>query len=212
MMKITARRLAGAFAATTLSLGLVACGGENEENIETSEVETTVEETMPADETDPAEGGVGESTVEETSAPDDAADETEEAAAGDADESVSLVLADGTTVLVTEDFASELENVPVQFGAPVQVTENEDAALAEFENGDLLVDSEEHGTQKVVGAIARVWLDGGGLDNPVGLPIEEESEADDANGWIQEFANGTIAWLDDGTGNFSEEVIAADNA
>lgn len=212
MKKLTARRLAGAFAAGTLSLGLVACAGDNEDNVQTSEVETTMEETVPAEEADPTEVEEGESTVEETNAPADAADATEEAAEGDAANSVSLTLADGSTVLVTENFASELENVPEEFGAPVQVVEGEGAAMAEFESGDLLVDSEEHGTNQVVGQIARVWLDGGGLDNGIGLPTGEEQEVDEGNGWIQQFANGTIAWLDDGAGNFTETVTPGGEA
>ncbi|WJZ17506.1 LGFP repeat protein [Corynebacterium guangdongense] len=206
MKKFTTRRLAGALAATTLSLGLVACAGENEENVQTSEVESTVEETVPAEEADPTEVEEGESTVEETNAPADAADSTEEAAEGDAANSVSLTLADGSTVLVTEDFASELENVPEEFGKPVQVTEGDQAAMAEFESGDLLVTSEEHGTNQVVGEIARVWRDGGGLENSIGLPTGEEEETDEGNGWIQQFANGTISWTDDGSGTFSETV------
>ncbi len=206
MKKLTARRLAGALAATTLSLGLVACAGDNEENVQTSEVETTAEETVPAESADPSEVEEGETTAEETNAPEDAADSTEEAAEGDAANSVSLSLADGSTVLVTEDFASELENVPEEFGKPVKVTEGDKSALAEFENGDMLVTSEEHGTHKVVGEIGRVWRDGGALQNEIGLPTDEEQETDEGNGWIQQFANGTISWLNDGSGTFSETV------
>ena len=57
----------------------------------------------------------------------------------------------------------------------------------------------------LVGMIAETWKKDGGLDNEIGLPLKAEDKRDDNNGWIQDFQNGTIEWLEE-NGEFGAKI------
>lgn len=139
---------------------------------------------------DDAEGADGESGDAGDSAEGDGAN------GGESGETTEVQTADGNSVLVPGDFASELSDVEGEWGQPASVQESDGSFVAEFENGDRMIYSEETGSVPLVGMIGQTWSDEGGLGSEVGLPVSPEEEVD--GGWTQEFQNGQISWTFDG--------------
>ncbi|MCS5478754.1 hypothetical protein NYP18_03700 [Corynebacterium sp. YIM 101645] len=195
IMKTTAltRRLLAGAAALTLSFGVVACADDGDSAGETTATETTATTT-------------DEEATEATTPSVDA--DAEALATG---EDVMVETAEGT-VGISAAAAAALEEFTAGWGTP-ETIENNDVGqvLAIYPEGNLAVFSEETGAVPVGGEIANEWLDGGGLENSIGLPTAPEADAPEGNGQVQEFTNGTISWLADEDGEFSIDVQEDEN-
>ncbi|MCW1959376.1 MAG: hypothetical protein KIH64_012705 [Mycobacterium sp.] len=96
-------------------------------------------------------------------------------------------------------------------GAPTGMSEKVgDGTVTPFANGTLF--SSPAGTYMVQGEILKRYMDEqGGPSGALGWPTADETTTGGGDkvsggGWISEFQNGTITWLNDGKGNFSETV------
>lgn len=96
-------------------------------------------------------------------------------------------------------------------GAPTAMPEKVgDGTVQAFTNGTIY-SSPESGAHLVQGEILRVYTADGGPAGALGWPTADETQIgggpEAANGgWITEFQNGTISWLNDGDGNFTETI------
>lgn len=212
MQKMT-RRIAGGFAAATLSVALVACSDAEDAANDAKDSAGSV----AADATDAA----GSAAAEATSDKDKDADssESEDAAdseSDDADEKDDADDKDGATksiatangdVEVPADFASAIEEKKAEWGDVQSIEQSdEDEFLATFDCGNLLTFDDDEGAQPIVGKIAETWKDQGGLDAEVGLPKAPEEKAAEGKGWTQQFDDGVISWLQDESGKFTSSV------
>lgn len=96
-------------------------------------------------------------------------------------------------------------------GAPTGMSEKVgDGTMTPFANGTIF--SSPAGSYLVQGEILKRYLEEqGGPAGALGWPTADETETGGGSkvsggGWISEFQNGTITWLNDGKGNFSETV------
>jgi len=96
-------------------------------------------------------------------------------------------------------------------GAPTGMTEKVgDGSMTAFANGTIF--TSPAGSYMVQGEILKRYLDEqGGPAGALGWPTADETETGGGykvkgGGWISEFQNGSITWLNDGKGNFSETV------
>lgn len=177
-------RLLAGTAAVALTLGVSACA----ETEEAASSAGSVAESAASDVSSAASSVASE--VTEAVDPDDPARTT------------SIESADGAMIEVPAAVAEEASDAG--FSAPTSVeTGPEGSTLVTFPEG-LIVNSEATGTYRVVGMIAETWLGEGGLNAAVGLPTGDEETLD--NGWSQQFSNGVISWIDDGTGAFGAEI------
>lgn len=195
--KISRRVLAG-FAAATLSLGVVACS-EAEEGLDTAG-------SAAAEATDSIGDAVGGDDAGSSEPADSTdTDDTDDTDSAEGD-SVEVEGADGSTFQVPAAVAQAIDSYSSEFGAPVDVEESDNGTLVSFDEGNYLAYAEELGAQPVIGMIAESWVDEGGLDADVGLPTGPEEANADGNGWIQQFANGSISWIQGDDGDFESEI------
>lgn len=96
-------------------------------------------------------------------------------------------------------------------GAPTGTAEKVgDGTVTPFANGTIF--SSPAGSYLVQGEILKRYVDEqGGPTGALGWPTADETETGGGSkvangGWIGEFQNGTITWLNDGKGNFTETV------
>lgn len=96
-------------------------------------------------------------------------------------------------------------------GAPTGLSEKVgDGTVTPFANGTIF--TSPNGSYMVQGEILQRYMEGqGGPTGPLGWPTADEAETGGGSkvaggGWISEFQNGSISWLNDGDGNFSETV------
>jgi len=85
-----------------------------------------------------------------------------------------------------------------------------DGTVAAFTNGTIF-SSPETGAHLVQGEILRVYNEQGGPGGAMGWPTAGETQTGggpdvSGGGWITEFQNGTITWINDGNGNFTETI------
>lgn len=202
MQKMT-RRIAGGFAAATLSVALVACSDAEDAADDAKDTAGSV----AADATDAA----GSAAAEATS--DDDADDSEGAEASDSEDAddqdgatKSIATANGD-VDVPADFASAIEEKKAEWGDVKSIEQgDDDEFLANFDNGNLLTFDDDGGAQPIVGKIAETWKEQGGLDSEVGLPKAAEEKAAQGKGWTQQFDDGVISWIQDESGKFTSSV------
>jgi len=207
MQKMT-RRIAGGFAAATLSVALVACSDAEDAANDAKDSAGSV----AADATDAA--------AEATSNDDaDDADDSEDAEASDSEDdddkddaddkggaTKSIATANGD-VDVPADFASAIEEKKAEWGDVKSIEQgDDDEFLANFDNGNLLTFDDDEGAQPIVGKIAETWKEQGGLDSEVGLPKAAEEKAAQGKGWTQQFDDGVISWIQDESGKFTSSV------
>ncbi|MBK3429106.1 LGFP repeat-containing protein [Corynebacterium tuberculostearicum] len=206
MQKMT-RRIAGGFAAATLSVALVACSDAEDAANDAKDTAGSV----AADATDAAGSAAAEATSKDDA---DDADASEGADASDdkddADDkggaTKSIATANGD-VDVPADFASAIEEKKAEWGDVKSIEQgDDDEFLANFDNGNLLTFDDDEGAQPIVGKIAETWKEQGGLDSEVGLPKAAEEKAAQGKGWTQQFDNGVISWLQDESGKFTSSV------
>ena len=206
MQKMT-RRIAGGFAAATLSVALVACSDAEDAANDAKDTAGSV----AADASDAAGSAVDEATSEkdkdaESSESEDADDsESEDADSKDGDtKTVSTANGDQE---VPAALASAIEEKKAEWGDVQSVESSDKGSLATFDGGNLLAmakDGDE--AQPIVGKIAETWKEQGGLDAEVGLPKAAEEKATEGKGWTQQFDNGVISWLQDESGKFTSSV------
>ena len=206
MQKMT-RRIAGGFAAATLSVALVACSDAEDAANDAKDTAGSV----AADATDAAGSAAAEATSKDDA---DDADASEGADASDdkddADDkggaTKSIATANGE-VDVPADFASAIEEKKAEWGDVKSIEQgDDDEFLANFDNGNLLTFDDDEGAQPIVGKIAETWKEQGGLDSEVGLPKAAEEKAAQGKGWTQQFDNGVISWIQDESGKFTSSV------
>ena len=206
-MQKMARRIAGGFAAATLSVALVACSDAEDAANDAKDTAGSV----AADATDAAGSAAAEATSKDDA---DDADASEGADASDdkddADDkggaTKSIATANGD-VDVPADFASAIEEKKAEWGDVKSIEQgDDDEFLANFDNGNLLTFDDDEGAQPIVGKIAETWKEQGGLDSEVGLPKAAEEKAAQGKGWTQQFDNGVISWLQDESGKFTSSV------
>ncbi len=96
-------------------------------------------------------------------------------------------------------------------GAPTGKAEKVgDGTVTPFANGTIF--TSPAGSYLVQGEILKRYMDEqGGPSGALGWPTADEAETGGGSkvangGWISEFQNGTITWLNDGKGSFSETV------
>ena len=206
MQKMT-RRIAGGFAAATLSVALVACSDAEDAANDAKDTAGSV----AADASDAAGSAAAEATSKDDA---DDADASEGADASDdkddADDkggaTKSIATANGD-VDVPADFASAIEEKKAEWGDVKSIEQgDDDEFLANFDNGNLLTFDDDEGAQPIVGKIAETWKEQGGLDSEVGLPKAAEEKAAQGKGWTQQFDNGVISWIQDESGKFTSSV------
>lgn len=208
MQKMT-RRIAGGFAAATLSVALVACSDAEDAANDAKDSAGSV----AADATDAAGSAAAEATSN------DDADDSEDAEASDSEDdddkddaddkggaTKSIATANGD-VDVPADFASAIEEKKAEWGDVKSIEQgDDDEFLANFDNGNLLTFDDDEGAQPIVGKIAETWKEQGGLDSEVGLPKAAEEKAAQGKGWTQQFDDGVISWIQDESGKFTSSV------
>ena len=96
-------------------------------------------------------------------------------------------------------------------GAPTGMSETVgDGTMTPFANGTIF--SSPAGSYMVQGEILKIYTGAqGGPAGALGWPTADETETGGGSkvangGWISEFQNGTITWLNDGKGNFSQTM------
>ena len=203
------RRIAGGFAAATLSVALVACSDAEDAADDAKDTAGSV----AADATDAAGSAAAEATSK------DDADDSEDAEASDSEDAddqddaddkdgatKSIATANGD-VEVPADFASAIEEKKAEWGDVKSIEQgDDDEFLANFDNGNLLTFDDDEGAQPIVGKIAETWKEQGGLDSEVGLPKAAEEKAAQGKGWTQQFDDGVISWIQDESGKFTSSV------
>ncbi|QGU06879.1 LGFP repeat protein [Corynebacterium occultum] len=190
--KTLRRRILAGAAALTLSLSVVACSDAEEATGTAGDALSSA--------TDAAGSAIDEATGGADS-PDETTEPGEEGSPG---ETTEVESADGEPLEVPAAVLPVAEQAG--FGAPTEVEEGaEGQTLVSFEEG-YVVNSVEGGAQSLVGMIAETWIDEGGLDSDVGVPVAPEEANAEGNGWTQEFNNGTISWADDGSGEFVADI------
>ena len=206
MQKMT-RRIAGGFAAATLSVALVACSDAEDAANDAKDTAGSV----AADATDAAGSAAAEATSKDDA---DDADASEGADASDDQDDAddkdgatkSIATANGD-VEVPADFASAIEEKKAEWGDVKSIEQgDDDEFLANFDNGNLLTFDDDEGAQPIVGKIAETWKEQGGLDSEVGLPKAAEEKAAQGKGWTQQFDDGVISWIQDESGKFTSSV------
>ena len=211
MQKVT-RRIAGGFAAATLSVALVACSDAEDAANDAKDTAGSV----AADATDAAGSAAAEATSNDDA---DDADDSEDAEASDSEDAddkddaddkggatKSIATANGD-VDVPADFASAIEEKKAEWGDVKSIEQgDDDEFLANFDNGNLLTFDDDEGAQPIVGKIAETWKEQGGLDSEVGLPKAAEEKAAQGKGWTQQFDDGVISWIQDESGKFTSSV------
>jgi hypothetical protein len=93
------------------------------------------------------------------------------------------------------------------WGAVKNVESSDGATLATFEHG-WAVENGNGDVVPLIGKIGETWANDGGLDNEIGLPTAPET-GDAMQGWTQDFENGTIAWMQDGSGSWNADIRPA---
>lgn len=189
------RKFAATAAAIALSTSLVACSNDEAEVNEVEATETNTATVTSAT----AEGDTATESASESATASDAA-----AADGDTAE---ITTQDGKKVVVPAAAANAPEELGLgNWGDPFNVETTEDGAtLIEYDAEKNIVYSAETGAVPLVGEIAKTWKKDGGLKNEIGLPLKAEDKRSDDNGWIQEFQNGTIEWLEE-NGEFGAKI------
>ena len=178
------RKIGASIAALALTTGLVACSSDEGDTTEVEATETSVE-----------------TVTSET------ADASGSESAGAEGDTVELITQDGEKVVVPAAAANAPEELGLgNWGDPYNVETTEDGkTLIEYDADKNIVYSEETGAVPLVGEIANTWKKDGGLKNEIGLPKKAEDKRSDDNGWIQEFENGTIEWLEE-NGEFGAKI------
>ena len=202
MQKMT-RRIAGGFAAATLSVALVACSDAEDAANDAKDSAGSV----AADATDAAGSAAAEATSDDDADDSEGAEASDSEDADDQDDATKSIATANGDVEVPADFASAIEEKKAEWGDVKSIEQgDDDEFLANFDNGNLLTFDDDEGAQPIVGKIAETWKEQGGLDSEVGLPKAAEEKAAQGKGWTQQFDDGVISWIQDESGKFTSSV------
>ena len=202
MQKMT-RRIAGGFAAATLSVALVACSDAEDAANDAKDSAGSV----AADATDAAGSAAAEATSDDDADDSEGAEASDSEDADDQDDATKSIATANGDVEVPADFASAIEEKKAEWGDVKSIEQgDDDEFLANFDNGNLLTFDDDGGAQPIVGKIAETWKEQGGLDSEVGLPKAAEEKAAQGKGWTQQFDDGVISWIQDESGKFTSSV------
>lgn len=202
MQKMT-RRIAGGFAAATLSVALVACSDAEDAADDAKDTAGSV----AADATDAAGSAAAEATSDDDADDSEGAEASDSEDADDQDDATKSIATANGDVEVPADFASAIEEKKAEWGDVKSIEQgDDDEFLANFDNGNLLTFDDDEGAQPIVGKIAETWKEQGGLDSEVGLPKAAEEKAAQGKGWTQQFDDGVISWIQDESGKFTSSV------
>ncbi|KAA8730844.1 LGFP repeat-containing protein [Corynebacterium tuscaniense] len=181
------RKIAASVTALALAVSLAACSNEGDDQ---EDKNTTATETTSSSESGTAE-------ADNDTAENDAADS----------DTVELTTKDGKKVLVPAKAANATDELGLKdWGEPVTVESREDGTtFIAYDGGNNIVYTPKVGPVAIVGEIARVWKEQGGLDSEIGAPTSTEKALADGTGWAQEFQNGTIEWREE-NGVFAEHI------
>lgn len=115
------------------------------------------------------------------------------------------------TMDATTDAAYNRLGGAAALGAPTGMPQKVgDGTVTPFTNGTIF--TSPAGSYLVQGEILKRYMDEqGGPAGALGWPTADETQTGGGpkvanGGWISEFQNGTITWLNDGSGNFTETV------
>ena len=167
MQKMT-RRIAGGFAAATLSVALVACSDAEDAADDAKDTAGSV----AADATDAAGSAAAEATSDDDADDSEGAEASDSEDADDQDDATKSIATANGDVEVPAEFASAIEEKKAEGGDVKSIEQgDDDEFLANFDNGNLLTFDEDGGAQPIVGKIAETWKEQGGLDSEVGLRL-----------------------------------------
>lgn len=207
-MKKMTRRFAAGIAAATLSLGVVACSDAEDAAKDAGDAA----QSAGADATDAAGSAASEAKdsingSESAEASDSEGADSSEAESSDSEgaegDKESVSTANGE-VEVSSDFAQAIKDKAAEWGDPESIESTDAGSVATFAKDKLLAFSEGDGSQPIIGKIAETWTEEGGLDSKVGLPTAPEKA--EGNGWVQEFTNGTISWMQGESGEYEATI------
>ncbi|MBV7295709.1 hypothetical protein KRX51_07255 [Corynebacterium sp. TAE3-ERU12] len=163
--------------------------------------------------TDDAEDAV----VDATNAVEDAAGDAKDAAdkAGDKIEEGAEKAKDAVDGEIDgKEVSREIQAAYEEFGGAdelgtlEEVTEENGATVAIFSDNARIYETEEHGAILVQGKILDTWMENGGPEGELGMPIEDEEEID--NGWISYFEGGSIKWTSEDGQNYTPTIEMGD--
>ncbi|PMC71704.1 LGFP repeat-containing protein [Corynebacterium aurimucosum] len=212
-MKKMTRRFAAGIAAATLSLGVVACSDAEDAAKDAGDAA----QSAASDATDAAGSAANEAkdsmkdseSAEASDSEGADSSEAESSDSGSADsegaegDKESVSTANGE-VEVPADFAQAIKDKAAEWGDPESIESTDAGSVATFAKDKLLAFSEGDGSQPIIGKIAETWTEEGGLDSKVGLPTAPEKA--EGNGWVQEFTNGTISWMQGESGEYEATI------
>ncbi|AHW62483.1 Hypothetical protein CGLY_00175 [Corynebacterium glyciniphilum AJ 3170] len=189
-MRINLKRTITVVAAGGLLLGAAACS-EDDTSDATSGASSAAE-SGAAEASDAMSGSDSSESA-------DASDAETEGAGSESEEGANTELTEGLQAAYDEAGGEQ-----GAWGAVKSVERADGATLATFENG-WAVENDSGEVTPLIGKIGETWANDGGLDNEVGLPTTPES-GDAAQGWTQQFENGTISWMQDDEGNWDADI------
>lgn len=219
-MKKMTRRFAAGIAAATLSLGVVACSDAEDAAKDAGDAaqsaasdatdaagsaakdaKESMKDSESADSSE-AEGSEGAEDSEGADSSESDSAESQDGSGAEGDkESVSTANGD---VEVPSDFAQAIKEKAAEWGDPESIENTDKGSVATFAKDKLLAFGEGDGTQPIIGKIAETWTEEGGLESKVGLPTGPEQA--EGNGWVQEFTNGTISWMQGESGEYEATI------
>ncbi|OFK69230.1 LGFP repeat-containing protein [Corynebacterium sp. HMSC074A09] len=217
-MKKMTRRFAAGIAAATLSLGVVACSDAEDaakdagDAAQSAASDATDAAGSAANEAKDSINGSESAEASDSEASDSEGADSSEAESSDADsadsegakgDKESVSTANGE-VEVPADFAQAIKDKAAEWGDPESIESTDAGSVATFAKDKLLAFSEDDGSQPIIGKIAETWTEEGGLDSKVGLPTAPEKA--EGNGWVQEFTNGTISWMQGESGEYEATI------
>ncbi len=217
-MKKMTRRFAAGIAAATLSLGVVACSDAEDaakdagDAAQSAASDATDAAGSAANEAKDSINGSESAEASDSEASDSEGADSSEAESSDADsadsegakgDKESVSTANGE-VEVPADFAQAIKDKAAEWGDPESIESTDAGSVATFAKDKLLAFSEDDGSQPIIGKIADTWTEEGGLDSKVGLPTAPEKA--EGNGWVQEFTNGTISWMQGESGEYEATI------
>ena len=186
-------------ASASLVLGLAACSDDNNDSA-ASNVSSAAEKA-----TDAAGSAVSSATDAAGSAVSSATDAMSDNAEGD--KMVEADSVDGQKLEIpaaVNDAWKKADGKDGKFGGLVGTESNDNGTLVTFENG-MMTYSKDTGAVPLIGKIGETWVNGGGLDNALGLPTAPE-EGSASNGWTQQFQNGSMEW-NNKSGDWGETIV-----
>lgn len=200
MRSTISRSIAAAVLGTGLVFGAAACSSDDADNAVTDA--TNAVEDAAGDAKDAADKAGDK--IEKGA--DKAKDKAKEA--GDGVENAVDGEIDGQEVSHEIYAAYEEFGGKDELGTLEEVKEENGATVAVFSDNARIYETDDHGAILVQGKILDTWLENGGPEGDLGMPIEDEEEID--NGWISYFEGGSIKWTSEDGQNYTPTIEMGD--